>query len=276
MKKNQTFACMLAALMLTPSIAACGKSEETDEVYVPQEEEEILPQIEEIPEENEVPTVETPVAPPVREPSGAQYVCCQADELNVRSGAGTQYPSLGKAERNVLVKYAGKSGDWYETRYRGKTAYVFASYTKLVTLDKGSDETEAVVEEGLKVLGTPYVYGATRLHDGKGHSLAGFTTSKFDCSSLMQYMFYKGAGVLLDVTTRTQVLQGKPVDTLKRGDLMFFTNSSRKDKTGIERVGHVALYLGNNYILHTASDYAKIEQISATRWNYFICARRIF
>ena len=92
----------------------------------------------------------------------------------------------------------------------------------------------------------------------------------------MQFMFYKGANVLLNMNTRTQVSQGKAVtDELKRGDLMFFTNASRKNNTGLERVGHVALYLGDNYILHTASDYAKIEQISSTRWSYYICARRM-
>ena len=93
----------------------------------------------------------------------------------------------------------------------------------------------------------------------------------------MQYIFYNGADVLLNMTTRTQILQGKAVksDDLKRGDLMFFTNASRKNNTGIERVGHVALYLGDNYILHTASDYAKIEQISSQRWSYFIQARRM-
>ena len=48
------------------------------------------------------------------------------------------------------------------------------------------------------------------------------------------------------------------------------------DKTGVERIGHVALYLGDNYILHTASDYAVIEQMSATRRNYFVTARRFF
>jgi cell wall-associated NlpC family hydrolase len=57
--------------------------------------------------------------------------------------------------------------------------------------------------------------------------------------------------------------------------LLFFTNDSRKDNKGIERVGHVALYLGDNLILHTASDYAKIEEISTKRWSYFIQAQRM-
>ena len=92
----------------------------------------------------------------------------------------------------------------------------------------------------------------------------------------MQYIFYRGAGILLDVTTRTQVKQGTPVawEHIERGDLLFYTNAQRYHKTGVERIGHVALYLGDNYILHTASDFALIEQMSATRRGYFITARR--
>ena len=140
-----------------------------------------------------------------------------------------------------------------------------------------NEDIERVIAEGAKLLGTPYVYGAVRLHDGKGKMLSGFSVNAFDCSSLMQYIFYKGADKLLQVNTRTQIYQGTTVSKskLKRGDLIFFTNASRKNNSGIERVGHVAMYLGDNYILHTASDYAKIEQISTTRWSYYIQAQRM-
>ena len=145
------------------------------------------------------------------------------------------------------------------------------------TLEKAENpEIEEVVEEGYKLIGIPYVYGAVRLHDGKGNLLSGFSAQRFDCSSLVQYIFYKGAGKLLDVTTRTQVKQGTYVhpNDLQRGDCIYFTNEERQYKTGVERVGHVALYLGNNYILHTASDYARIEKLSAKRWSFYIEARR--
>ncbi len=137
--------------------------------------------------------------------------------------------------------------------------------------------TESVIEEGAKLLGTPYVYGAVRYHDGNGNLNKNFTVSAFDCSSLTQYIFYKGANVLLNVTTRTQIYQGTTIakTDLQRGDLLFFTNASRYNNTGIERIGHVALYLGNNLILHTSSDYAKIEEISSQRWSYFIQAQRM-
>lgn len=208
----------------------------------------------------------------------AQYISVTSTGVNIRSGAGSGYSALGTAEKDTLYALCGKSDGWYKTYYKNKTAYISANYCKVVQMDKSANaQLEDVIEQGYKCLGVTYVYGATRYHDGNGNRLSGFTTSAFDCSSLMQYMFKTGANVNLQVNTRTQVYQGTTVGRsgLKRGDLMFFTNASRKNNTGVERIGHVAMYLGDNYILHTASDYAKIERISTTRWSYYIQAQRI-
>ena len=210
-------------------------------------------------------------------PKTASYVRCVADSVNIRSGAGTDFSALGSAEKGTVYAVIEKTGNWYKTYYRGKTAYIYASYFSAFTLQKSTDtDVEDVITEGYKLIGTPYVYGAIRFHDGKGKLLKGFSTSKFDCSSLMQYIFYKGAGELLQVNTRTQVTQGKfvPKSELKRGDCIYFTNAEREHKTGVERIGHVALYLGNDYILHTASDYARIEKMTAKRWSFYVEARR--
>ena len=217
---------------------------------------------------------------PAEEPDLNQtlYLLVEADGLHVRTGAGTGYPSLGQAQKNTLLALCGEAGGWYETRYRGETAYVSGNYVREIPLDRACETAEEVISEGCRRLGTPYVYGAVRLHDGSGRLLKNFTAEAFDCSSLMQYIFYRGASLLLDVTTRTQVKQGTHVrrEDVRRGDLMFFTNASRKDKSGLERVGHVALYLGEGYILHTASDFAKIEKLSPLRESYFLEARRFF
>ena len=295
MKKHfRPIVCTLAALLIATPLAACGE-QDSSALLPPAETEEFIdiPALEEpaadVPEVPPMPEVEPPLSPEVptiaptvpEEPKAAQakYICIRTDGLNIRKGAGTNYAVLGTAQKSTLLSYVGKTGNWYETKYKNGTAYVSAdgAHTSIMLLDEGEAKAERVIEEGLSTLGVPYVYGATRLHDGSGHLLKGFTTSKFDCSSLMQYIFYKGADVLLNTTTRTQVKQGKEVakEDIRRGDLLFFTNASRKNNTGIERVGHVALYLGDNYILHTASDYAKIEQISATRRSYYITARRV-
>lgn len=221
---------------------------------------------------------ETPVAPPQPVAEKAKYVSVKSSGVNLRSGAGTSYFAMGTAEKNTLYAVYGRQGDWYKTYYKGKPVYINANYCTVVQMEKNAnDAVEKVIAEGYKYMGVTYVYGATRYHDGTGKKLSGFTTSAFDCSSLMQYVFKIGADVNLQLTTRTQVRQGKTVkkSDLRRGDLMFFTNASRKNNTGIERIGHVALYLGDNYILHTASDYAKIEQISSTRWSYYIQSQRM-
>lgn len=222
-------------------------------------------------EEEKEPEAEKPVSNTV------EYIRCTGDNVNIRSGAGTSYSVLGSAEKGTIYAVIEKKGSWYKTYYRNKIAYIHASYAAVVSLEKTNNaDVENVLSEGYKLMGVPYVYGAVRLHDGKGKLLSGFTAQKFDCSSLVQYIFYHGADTLLNTTTRTQVVQGKYVarSNLKRGDCIYFTNEDRQYNTGIERIGHVAIYLGNNYILHTASDYARIEKLSTQRWAYYIEARR--
>ncbi len=223
-------------------------------------------------EESETPPTPSEPTPPPK----AQYIKCTGTSVNFRAGAGTGYAVIGNAEKGTMYAVTGKTGNWYKTYYRGKPAYISTSYAAVFALEKTDNKVEQVIEEGYKLLGVPYVYGAVRFHNGQGKRLSGFSAQKFDCSSLMQYVFYKGTGTLLGLHTRAQVKQGKYVkpNDLQRGDCMFFTNEQRQYNTGIERVGHVALYLGEGYILHTASDYARIEKISAKRWGFFLEARR--
>ena len=242
-----------------------------------------VPTLPEVPIAPETPTLpETPDEPstpvaPAPQVTYDEYVRCVGDGVNIRAGASTSYAVLGTAEKGTVYAITGKIGNWYQTIYRGKTAYVHYDYFAVFRLQESDNkEVEAVLGEAYKHIGVPYVYGAVRVHDGNGNLLKGFSAQKFDCSSLVQYAFYKGANTLLQVTTRTQIKQGKYVARadIRRGDCLFFTNADRQHLSGIERVGHVAVYLGDNYILHTASDYARIEQISAKRWGYFIEARR--
>lgn len=271
----------VAILPLAGCVANSNKSNDSnnEEIVQPTTPEVNTP-IEPIPEP--LPTVK-PQTPPIVTPeppkiATVEYIAVTADNVNIRLGAGTSYSAIGTAEKSTLYALQGKENGYYKTRYKNKTVYISEKYCKVTPFSMSDNEkVEKVIAEGTNHLGTTYVYGAVRYHDGKGNLLKNFTLNAFDCSSLMQYMFYKGANRLIDVTTRTQIVQGTTISKskLQRGDLMFFTNSSRKNLTGIERVGHVAIYLGDNYILHTASDYAKIEQISPTRWSYYIQSQRM-
>ncbi len=224
---------------------------------------------------------ETEKTPETSEPVIAEksYIRSKVNGLNVRRKPTVSAQSVGSLDAGDMVAFSGEENGWYKTVYLGSVAYVSAQdrYTELVALKKGGERIEKVIALGETLLGSPYVYGATRYLGERGTPQKGFDGTKFDCSSLMQYIFYVGADAVLRETTRTQIRQGQHVEKgdLQRGDLIFMTNASRKSLTGIERVGHVALYLGDNYILHTASDHAVIEPMSATRWAYYIEARRI-
>ena len=302
MKKVKSILALALTLTLLPTAFAC-KSQ--DEVFTPTPDTEsavitpIEPPTEEVPpvedSSTSVPEIEdTPVTTPTPPPTQsvpetppvapvqpvkekAQYIRLTGDSVNLRSGAGTGYKVLTSSKEDTMYALIEKTGNWYKTYYRNQVAYISTSYAAVLSLEKSDkDKVENVIAEGYKLLGTPYVYGAVRLHDGNGKMLSNFSVHKFDCSSLIQYIFYTGANKLLNVNTRTQVKQGTFVkkSELQRGDCIFFTNEERQYNTGIERVGHVALYLGDDYILHTASDYARIEKMTAKRWRFYIEARR--
>ena len=289
--------CATLALFLAFPIYAC--SENSTQAPTPPNEEQTspLPETPEAPEqgtpEQGTPEQGTPVTPENNAPQSPapeqtpplqpqtqktqSYIRCIGDSVNLRSGAGTSYTVLGQAEKGTMYAVIERTGNWYKVKYKNKTAYLYSEYATMFSIKKSENEkVEKVIDEAYNLIGIPYVYGAVRLHDGKGNFLKGFSVNKFDCSSLVQFSFYEGAKVLLDVTTRTQVVQGKyiPKNQLSRGDCIYFTNESRQYKTGIERVGHVAIYLGDDYILHTASDYARIEKMTASRWKFYIETRR--
>ena len=205
------------------------------------------------------------------------YIMSNGNGLRVRSGASSAYATLGNVDSGDLLQYKGEKDNYYITVYKEKTGYVHKNYCTLVDFNEGQMAVENAITFGSQLLGYPYVWGSERYHWGNGVLNKKFVNGEFDCSAFVQYVYYKSNGVLLDVTSRAQSLEGDLVEKgdLKRGDLMFFTNTSRKNKTGIEKVGHVGIYFGNNYILHTASDYAVIEPISSLRWSYYLHSRRV-
>lgn len=205
------------------------------------------------------------------------YIVSKVDGLRVRKGTNGASAVIGKLDKNDAVVFIGEENDYYQTVYKEQTAFIYKDYCTIMEVESSDPQSELAIDFGHTLLGYPYVWGSQRYHWGNGKLNKNFVNGEFDCSALVQYIYYISNDVILDVTTRTQVYNGKEVqkNELKRGDLMFFTNQSRQDKTGAERIGHVGIYFGNNYILHTASDHAVIEPISNTRWGYYVCARRV-
>ncbi len=305
MRKNiwiQLLCAIILTIVLLSSMVACKISIEADIPPMPYPSQPLPqpPEDNSNPEDNEVippNTNSSTTVPPIQESTSNSsssnagnttqtpavqndvYVRSITNGLNVRSAPTTSSTVLGTLNTNDMVLFIEKQGSWYKTVYKNTTGYVSASsqYTNLYSLPRSSNATiEKIISLGYTRLGYKYVYGAIRLHNGKGIFLKDFKDNEYDCSSLMQYIFYYGGNILLDVTTRTQVVQGQHIDKSKvrRGDLLFFTNANRKNNVGVEKIGHVGIYLGNNYMLHTSSDYAVIEPMSKTRQSYLIEGRR--
>ncbi|WEK55832.1 MAG: C40 family peptidase [Candidatus Cohnella colombiensis] len=119
-----------------------------------------------------------------------------------------------------------------------------------------------IINLGDNYLGVKYKFGASTN-----------ITSAFDCSSFTKYIFGK-YGVKLPRVSSAQAKVGKYVSksNLKKGDLVFFSTA----RTG-KKIGHVAVYAGNNKILHT---YGKpgvtFSNLNSSHWkSHYVTARRV-
>lgn len=265
------FITLFLFLILTFAFTACGKLDNTNSLIdniVPTLPEKVETEVGDntfLPEEDE------------EEKKKKTYAVSNVNGLRVRVAPSGASSTLGFLDKNDAVLITEKVGEYYKTIYKEKVSYVHTEYCSVMSVDLAGEEIERAIDLGSGLLGHPYVWGSERYHWGNGKLNTNFVSGEFDCSALVQYVYYKSNSVILGVTSRAQASNGVEVDKkeLRRGDLMFFTNASRKNKTGVERIGHVGIYFGNNYILHTASDHAVIEPISDTRWGYYITARRV-
>ncbi|KTS77253.1 hydrolase [Paenibacillus jamilae] len=132
-----------------------------------------------------------------------------------------------------------------------------ASPVSTVSLSSGDAAAaiEQVIDTGMTYLGTPYEYGSDRN-----------STATFDCSAFTRQIFRQAVGIQLPADSRSQgewIKQNSQpntdMTTLKRGDLLFFTNynASSGAYTSLDNssqtITHVAVYLGDNKLLHTFS-----------------------
>ncbi|WJE14493.1 N-acetylmuramoyl-L-alanine amidase [Halobacillus sp. ACCC02827] len=99
----------------------------------------------------------------------ADQAVIQTDNMNVRSGPGTNHDSIGKVHTNESYTIVDKKGDWLKIKWNGKTGWVAAWLTKVKT-DSASP--------GGTVYTTKYDYLRIRSDAGlngtiKGHLMKG-------------------------------------------------------------------------------------------------------
>ncbi|MFD4946084.1 NlpC/P60 family protein [Streptomyces sp. NPDC058239] len=106
---------------------------------------------------------------------------------------------------------------------------------------------------------------AASTQQGKPYVSGGTGPNSFDCSGLTQWA-YAQAGAHITRTTYTQINDGHQIgrSALKPGDLVFFNNTS-----------HVALYAGNNTVLHAPKPGAVVRYESMNTIGTFQVGVRI-
>ena len=182
--------------------------------------------------------------------------------LKVRNGPGTKYKqwtTIRREETYIVTNqldgwveieidedsdkgYISTSNNYVEVRYALEQAVEFFPATKGPTTLRTNIKNTA-----LKYIGGRYVWGGTTLGSG------------VDCSGFVQQIF-KIYGVKLPRTSRDQAKIGSAVSSgnKKVGDLIFYANSN-----GV--IDHVAIYIGNNQIVHAANTKSGIK---INNWDY--------
>ncbi|OLO27007.1 hypothetical protein BTA37_26400 [Priestia megaterium] len=67
---------------------------------------------------------------PTTPPAESMTYTVTASTLNVRSGAGTNYASIGSVTKGQKLSVVSKSGSWYKINYNGRTGYVSSDYVQ--------------------------------------------------------------------------------------------------------------------------------------------------
>lgn len=210
----------------------------------------------------------------------------------LRKSASTKSAILTTLKKNQKVTVVSTSVvGWYKVKVGGKTGYVgrnYVTYTKpkttttttakktttttakktTTTTAKKTTTTTAskvntssvsaktkgqqVVSYARQFVGRPYVYGGTSL------------TSGIDCSGFTQAI-YGHFGYSLPRTSRLQRNVGTKIDSLSQaqaGDLICYE-------------GHVAIYMGNNKIVHAANSRRGIVEGDSANYTSIVTIRRI-
>lgn len=205
------------------------------------------------------------------------------DYLNVRNQPNLEGEVLGKMYNNSVGTVIEELDGWVSTEYvELRTDFTYAeskeeeeerlakekaareeAQKKAAAAKKqqtaaapgnnaGSANGNAVVAFASQFVGNPYVYGGTSLTNGA------------DCSGFVMSV-YANFGVSLPHSSSAMrsVGYGVSMEDAQPGDIICYS-------------GHVAIYCGNNTIVHASTRATGIKYTSPANYRNIICVRRIF
>ena len=181
--------------------------------------------------------------------SYSRYVT--ASSLTIRKSTSTKSKKMGSYKRGTKIVCYGTKGSWTKVRKSGRYCYVYTSYLSKSKPSSGSSKGQQVANYATQFVGNPYKYGGTSLTRGA------------DCSGFTQSV-YRHFGYSIPRTSSAQRSAGKKVSwsSKKAGDLICY-------------YGHVAIYIGNNKVVHASSAKTGIKITSPANYRSVACVRRI-
>lgn len=247
----------------------------------------------------EAPVVQPVVSTPVADGSLAPGVRAEVSGtggggINMRYEAGYSAGVITVVREGSVVAvldgpiYDSSSSSWYQVEFNSMTGWVHGGYLVYTdaeptdgaavgvadVAEEPEEEEEAeeaapvsnnagdaIVNEGLRYVGLPYVWGGT-------------TTAGFDCSGFTWYVLNNVLDTNISRSLEVQAVSGSYVDrgNLQPGDLVFFQNTYQWG------LSHVGIYIGDNQFVHAGSERTGvlISGMDESYWGErYYTARRI-
>ena len=166
--------------------------------------------------------------------------------LNIRTRKSTKAKKITTLKRGAKVTLLSNNSKWVAVKVKGKVGYTQGKYITIAngatasatTMSKG----QSVVNYAKRFLGNPYRWG-------------GFVMS-----------VYRHFGKSLPHSSYAQRNVGRRVSSLskaKPGDIICYS-------------GHVAIYMGNNRVIHASNPRDGIKITKGAAYRSIVTIRRIF
>ena len=172
---------------------------------------------------------------------------------------GTDISGAAAQIAKLIPKGAGVQQLVTVTRTGGAAAPGRAGAGPATAAAASSAQLNTMLAAAMSRQGKPYVWG------GNGPDV-------FDCSGLVKWSFAQ-AGVTMPRVAADQALAGPavPVSQLQPGDLLFY----HTDATAPNYISHVAIYIGNGWMIQAPQPGLSVEVVPASLGSEFAGAIRV-